>query len=134
MKSHSHGKIVVTLIALVLVSCFAGVLIGFRISQQDMQIRFNPETWNDYAVKLLEQKLRLSNSQKEKIIGVIEKAVVEMKQVHLKTKQQTIQIVNEMMAGIDQELTPEQRVIAETLVPKEEEMTIDLLKVQSKKK
>ena len=134
MKPHFQGKIVVTLIALVLVSCIAGVLIGIRISQQDMQRPFNPETWNDYALKLLEQKLRLSNSQKEKIQVIIDKAVVEMKQVHLKTKQHTIQIMNEMMAGIDKELTPEQRIIAENLVPKEDEMTIDLLKVQSKKK
>jgi len=133
MKFKFQGKIALTLMALVLVSGLAGVFLGMRFTRQDMQRRFNPETWNEYALHILEQKLSLSPSQKEKIQIVIDKAVVEMKQVHLQTKQQTIQIVHQMMNSIEQELNPEQRKIAESLVPKENEMTIDLLKVQPRK-
>jgi hypothetical protein len=133
MKFNFQVKIALTLLALVLVSGLAGAFLGMRFTRQDMQRRFNPETWNEYALHILEQKLNLSISQKEKIQIVIDKAVSEMKRIHSQTKQQTIQIVNQMLADIEQELDPQQRKLAESLVPKEDEMTIDLLKVQPRK-
>jgi hypothetical protein len=50
-----------------------------------------------------------------------------MKTVHRETVQKTVGIMNRMLGEIDQELTPEQRKIAEHLAPRQEDLTIDLL-------
>lgn len=123
-------SIVLTLAALVLVSALAGGFIGARWGRAQAQHRFNPETWNDYAMKLLEERLRLTDAQRGRIQGAIDHAVTDMKTVHRETVQKTVGIMNRMLGEIDQELTPEQRKIAEHLAPRQEDLTIDLLKVK----
>jgi hypothetical protein len=130
MKISLHAKIAGILAAIVLVSGFIGGLIGQRLTRQEMRQRFNPERWNDYAMRTLQRRLSLTEPQQAKIQIAIDQAVKEMKAVHQDTVRRTREIVYRMLDGIDSELTPEQKRLAEKLVPTEQELTIDLLKVK----
>lgn len=132
MNFRRASSIILTLAALVLVSALAGGFIGARWGRAQVQHRFNPETWNEYAMKLLEDRLHLNEAQRGRIQVAIDHAVADMKTVHRETVQRTVAIMNRMLKEIDQELTPEQRKIAEHLAPRQEDLTIDLLKVKPK--
>ena len=132
MRPVRNLPILLTLFALVVVSALAGGFLGARLGREQMRQRFDPETWNDYAMRILEERLHLAPPQRTRLQGAIDRAVGEMKKVHQETVDRTVDIVNRMLGEIDRELTPEQRKIAESLAPKRDELTIDLLKVKPK--
>jgi hypothetical protein len=132
MNPARNPRILLTLLAIVAVSALAGGFAGARLERDRIRHHFNPETWNDYAMRLLEDRLHLADDQRGRIQAAIDRAVLDMKGVHRETVQRTVDIVKRMLGEIDRELTPEQRKIAETLAPREEQLTIDLLKVKPK--
>lgn len=127
-------KVIATLVAIVLVSFALGFIAGTETKQVEMNRRFDPAHWNVYAMNTLRKKLDLTPAQEERIQGVIDRAVAEMKVVHQDTIKRTARIVDQMLADVGRELTPDQRRIAETLSPSADEVTIDLLKVGPEKK
>jgi hypothetical protein len=129
MNTNRSWKIILTLAAIVFVSFSSGFLAGSKTKQVEMRQRFDPSRWNVYAMKTLNEKLDLTAEQQERIQAIIDQTVDDMKFVHQDTVQKTSQLVDELLASIDQELTPQQRTVAETLSPSSEEVTIDLLKV-----
>lgn len=132
MKASDRAKILATLAGLMLVSGAFGALLGARWERRELRLQFDPQNWNEYAMRLIDQKLRLSPEQRVRVRAAIDQAVGEMKTLHRDTVRETGNVVNRMLGAIDRELTPEQRKIAETLVPAPEQVTIDLLKVQER--
>ena len=133
MKGSPSWKIAGLLAAIVVVSFFAGFLAGSKTKQVEMRQRFDPASWNVYAMKTLDAKLDLSSEQKIRLQSIIDQTVDDMKNVHLDTVQKTQALVDQLLKAIGAELTPEQRNIAESLSPSSEEVTIDLLKVEPDK-
>ncbi len=132
MNAPPNLRILATLLALVVVSALGGGFLGARLGREQMRQRFDPQTWNEYAMRTLDQRLRLSPEQRTRIQSAIDHAVLEMKRVHRETVERTVAIVDRMLDDIGRELTPEQRQRAEALAPRRDELTIDLLKVQPK--
>ena len=131
MKTSPSLKITLLLVAIVVVSFLAGFMAGSKTNQVQMRQRFDPVSWNVYAMKTLESKLDLSEEQKMKIQLIIDQTVEEMKLVRQDTVLKTTDLVDQLLSAIGDELTPEQSKIAESLSPSAEEVTIDLLKVES---
>ena len=132
MNTNRSWKIILTLAAIVLVSFSSGFLAGSKNKQVELRQRFDPSHWNVYAMNTLNEKLDLTVEQQERIQAIIDQTVNDMKSVHQDTVKKTSQLVDELLAAVDKELTPEQRTIAETLSPSSDEVTIDLLKVGPK--
>ena len=131
MKTSPSLKITLLLVAIVVVSFLTGFMAGSRTNQVQVRRRFDPVSWNVYAMKTLDAKLDLSGEQKKKIQLIIDQTVEEMKIVRQDTVLKTTELVNQLLSAIGDELTPEQSKIAESLSPSAEEVTIDLLKVES---
>ena len=134
MKTSPSLKITLLLVAIVVVSFLAGFMAGSKTNQVQMRQRFDPVSWNVYAMKTLDAKLDLSEEQKMKIQLIIDQTVEEMKLVRQDTVLKTTELVDQLLSAIGDELTPEQSKIAESLSPSAEEVTIDLLKVESEEK
>lgn len=133
MKKASPWTIIGILSAIVCVTFVAGFLAGSKTKQVEMRQRFDPATWNVYAMNTLDAKLDLSAEQKVRLQSIIDQTVEDMKDVRLDTVQKTRELVDQLLSSIVKELTPEQRKIAETLSPSDEEVTIDLLRVGADK-
>ena len=130
MKMASYWKIVSTLVGIMVLSFLAGYFAGSGTTRQAIQQRFDPERWNTYAMKVLDQRLHLQAEQRQAIQQAIDRAVQRMREIRQSTVQETRRVVDALLDEIGSELTPEQQQLAETLAPREEELTIDLLKVK----
>ena len=129
-----HWKIIVCLLAIVAVSGLAGAKFGYQKAKRDMRAKHNPEQWNERAMQGIDAGLQLSPKQRVKIQTLIDEAVDEMKVVQVETVGRTSEIINKLVADLDKELTAEQKEKFAKMKPKESDVTIDLLKVQPRKK
>lgn len=129
-----HWKIIVCLLAIVAVSGLAGAKFGYQKAKRDMRAKHNPEQWNERAMQAIDAKLQLAPKQRQKIQTLIDEAVDEMKVVQGETVGRTTEIINKLVADLDEELTTEQKEEFAKMKPKESDVTIDLLKVQPRKK
>jgi len=127
-------KIILVLIALVLVSVAAGGVIGAKYAERALKRRHAPETWDQSVMRALQKHLKLTPPQTEKVQGVIDRGVGEMKDLRLETIARTDVIINRMIGEIDQELTPEQSAELHTLKDQRGATTIDWLKVEPRQK
>ena len=126
----SRWKIVLVLLALVLVSGVVGALIGARIARDKARRRSHPEAWNVSAMRSLELRLHLTPAQKEKAQAILDSGVVELKSVRIETIAKADVVVARMIAELDRELTPEQRVEFAKLKDERDETDLDMLKVE----
>ena len=126
----TRWKIVLVLLALVLVSGFAGALVGARIARQKAWRRSHPEAWNVSAMHTLEHRLKLTPPQKEKVQAILDGGVVELKTVRVETIAKANVVIERMIAEVDRELTPEQRTEFEKIKSERDEVDLDVLKAE----
>jgi hypothetical protein len=126
----ARWKIVLVLIALVLVSGYAGGLIGARIQRQKYWRRIHPEAWNVHAMRTLEGRLHLEPAQKDKVQAVLDSGVVELQQVRGETITKTNAILDRLIAEVERDLSPEQRAEFEKLKSERKETNLDMLNVE----
>ena len=129
-----HWKITVCLLALVAVSVAIGGVLGFNYARRLAQKRFDPTTWHVRAMQGLEKKLKLTPEQKQRVQAQLDAAVKELRVIHNDTVGHASAVINVLLGHIENELSPEQREIFNTMRPKESDMTVDLLKVDPAKK
>ncbi|MCD6050167.1 MAG: motif protein [Verrucomicrobia bacterium] len=134
MRFLRHWKIVVVLLGIVLASGYAGARFGYDKAKRDMRARHNPEQWNERAMRGIEEGLKLSPEQRQKIQRLIDAAVDDMKVVRVETVERTTGIVKKLVVDVENELTEEQRVKFSKMKPKQSDMSLDLLKVEPRKK
>lgn len=134
MKLLRHWKIVGLLLCLVLVSAYAGGRFGYQKAKRDMRARHNPEQWNEQVMRVLDRDLKLEPAQRAKIEKLIDDAVDELKVVQGDTLEKTTVIINKLVEDVDGELSPEQKEKFTKMKPKQTDVTLDLLKVQPRKK
>ncbi len=127
-------KIVVVLLGIVLVSAVAGGIIGAKLAEHALKKRHAPEMWNQSVMRALQQRLKLTPPQAQKVQAIIDGGVEEMKVIRQDTIQRTDVVIERMISDIDRELTPEQSAELKKLKAQRGATTIDLLKVEPRKK
>ncbi len=129
-----HWKIVVVLLGIVLLSGYVGARFGYQKAKRDFREKRNPEQWNERAMKSLDKDLKLTPEQHQKIQKLIDESVDELKVVREETVAKSKEVVQKLVADVDNELTAEQKEKFSNMKPKDSELTIDILKVEPRKK
>jgi len=129
-----HWKIVVVLVGIVLASAYVGARFGYQKAKHDLREKRNPEQWNERAMRSMDKDLNLTPEQHQKIQTLIDEAVDELKVVREQTVSKSTEVVRKLVADADNELTAEQKVKFSKMKPKESDLTIDVLKVEPRKK
>jgi capsid protein len=130
MSLFRHWKIALCLLAIVVVSGFAGGLIGHRTARQQLEQRNDPRSWNEHVAQVFDRTVKPTPEQGGKIQAHLDKAVRELQAIRLETIARSTNVIGRLIADVDRELTPEQRKAFETMKPKPGELTLDILKVK----
>ncbi|MDR3405255.1 MAG: hypothetical protein P4L99_22360 [Chthoniobacter sp.] len=126
-------KITLVLLGIVLVSFAAGGFLGAKLVDRAYKRRHAPEMWNQTVMRALQQHLKLTPEQAQKIQTIIDGGVEEMKGIRLETIGRTDAVFERMVGQIDHELTPEQSAELQKLKQQRGATTIDMLKVEPRK-
>ncbi len=127
-------KITLILVALVLVSGAAGGFVGYHYARAIFRKRSNPEDWNVRAMRALDSGLHLTPEQHGRIQTIIDGGVEEFKGIRVETIDKSNRILERMIAEVDRELTPEQRVEFDKFKERRVQANLDMLKVEPRKK
>ncbi len=127
-------KIAALLAAIVFVSGFTGYYFGFQVAKAKARARSNPDAWNVSAMRGIERQIKLTPPQRQKIQAIIDGGVVELKTIRLSTVEKTDAILDRLIAEIDLQLTPEQQAEFTKLKKKRSPATLDMLKVEPRKR
>ena len=126
-------KITLVLLSLVLVSFLAGAFLGAKLTERTLKRRHAPEMWNQTVMRALQQRLKLTPEQAQKVQAIIDGGVEEMKGIRLETIGKTDAVFERMIAQVERELTPEQNAELQKLKQQRTATTIDMLKVEPRK-
>src|SRR4051794_16475144 len=127
-------KITLVLLGIVLVSFLAGAFLGAKLTERSLKRRHAPEMWNQTVMRALQQHLKLTPEQAQKVQVIIDGGVEEMKGIRIDTIARTDAVFEKMIVDIDRELTPEQSAELQKLKQQRMATTIDMLKVEPRKK
>jgi len=110
-------KIASLIVLLVLVSLFAGFVLGAVAAKKVAKKKDNPRFWKETAMKQLE-KLHPSDEQRRKFETRVDSAVEELVTIRKDTVTRAEDVVAKAVVDIGAELTPEQREIFDKIKPK----------------
>lgn len=128
-----YWKIILALIAIAVLSGYGGGIVGYRIAKEKARRRSNPEAWNVTAMRALEERLKLSPPQIEKVQGVMDANVVDLIATREETMVKTNVILERMVAQIEKELTPEQAAELLKLRSERRPVPLEMLYVEPRK-
>ena len=128
-----YWKIILALIAIAVLSGYGGGIVGYRIAKEKARRRSNPEAWNVTAMRVLEERLKLSLPQIEKVQGVMDANVVDLIATREETMAKTNVILERMVAQIEKELTPEQAAELLKLRSERKPVPLEMLYVEPRK-
>lgn len=129
-----HWKIILVMVSIVLVSAIAGAKFGYEKGKRYMRNRNKPDNWNERVMRGLESDLKLNAEQKQKVQVLLDNAVEELNGVRVQTIAKTTDVVRKLVDDVDNELTPEQKAKFSKMKPKDSDMSLDILKVEPRKK
>jgi len=127
-------KVIFLQLGIVLVSLLVGGLVGVKWAEHALKRRHAPEMWNHAAMRALQGRLKLTPEQTQKTQAIIDGGVEEMKGIRLETISRTDAVIERMLGEIDHLLTPEQSAELKKLKQQRGATTIDMLKVEPRKK
>lgn len=130
MSISRHWKIAFCLLALAIASGLAGGLIGHRLARRHLEIRNNPENWNEHVAREFDRIVKPTPEQGAKIQARLDQAVRELQTVRLDTIARSTNIIWRLVADVERELTPQQRQAFEVMKPRQAELTLEVLKVK----
>ena len=122
-------KISLGLLGLVLAVSLSGGLIGHRIARRQFETRNNPENWNEHVTREFERVVKPTPEQGGRIQGHLDVAVRELQAIRRDTIVRSTNVIGRLVAEVERELTPAQRVAFETMKPKPAELTLDVLQL-----
>lgn len=128
-----YWKIILALIAIAVLSGYGGGIVGYRIAKEKVRRRSNPEAWNVTAMRVLEERLKLSPEQVGKVQGVMDANVVDLIATREETMAKTNVILERMVAQIEKELTPEQAAELLKLRSERKPVPLEMLYVEPRK-
>ncbi|MGO8677315.1 MAG: hypothetical protein ACLQVX_15770 [Limisphaerales bacterium] len=130
MKRLPHLKILSSLLAIVVASGSAGFLIGHRLARREMARRDNLENWNEHVGREFERIVKPTAEQGARIQAHLDQAVRELEDIRLRTIAQSTNVIWRLVADVERELNPDQRLAFEAMKPKPADLTLDVLKVK----
>ena len=128
-----YWKIILALIAIAVLSGYGGGIVGYRIAKEKARRRSNPEAGNVTAMRVLEERLKLSPEQVGKVQGVMDANVVDLIATREETMAKTNVILERMVAQIEKELTPEQAAELLKLRSERKPVPLEMLYVEPRK-
>lgn len=132
--SKPSWKIAALLVAIVCVSAFAGYYFGFQVARARYRARSNPDTWNVSAMNSLDRKLKLTPAQHEKVQAILDGGVDDLRGIRIDTIEKSNRILERLIAEVGKELTPEQAAEFAKLRSDRIHASLDMLKVEPRKK
>jgi hypothetical protein len=133
MKWILHWKVVLCLVALVMVSGLAGVLVGHRVARRELEARNDPGSWNEHVSRTFDRIVKPNADQAARIQVQLDRAVAELQAIRLETIARSTNVIWRLVGEVEKELTPDQRKAFDTMKPKPADLTLDVLKVKPKR-
>lgn len=134
MKTIRPWMIIASLIALMLVSGLAGMLIGKRMTRYKIIQQNNPETWNEAAMNTFVRIVQPTPEQSDKIRVYLNAAIRDLVAIRADTINRSSNTVWRLVGEVEKELTPEQRTAFEKMKPTQSELSsLEVLHVDPKK-
>ena len=130
MNRLPHLKILACLLAIVLMSGSAGFMIGHKVAWSEMARRNNLENWNEHVAREFERIVKPSVEQDTRIQAHLDRAVRELEEIRLQTIGRSTNVIWHLVADVERELTPQQRLAFEAMKPKPADLSLDVLKVK----
>lgn len=132
--SKPSWKITVLLAAIVFVSGFVGYYFGFQVARARYRARSNPDTWNVSAMNTLDRKLKLTPAQHERAQAILDGGVEDLRRIRIDTIEKSNRVLERLIADVGKELTPEQSEEFAKLKADRIHASLDMLKVEPRKK
>jgi len=130
MSVFQHWKILLGLVAVIIASGLTGGLVGHGLARHQFDERNNPASWNEHVSSEFDRVVKPTPEQATRIQGHLDKAVRELQVIRLETIGRSTNVIWQLVAEVEQELTPDQRKAFEVMKPKAADLTIDVLKVK----
>ena len=128
-----HWKIILALLAIGLLSGYGGGIVGYRIAKEKARRRSNPEAWNVTAMRVLEDRLKLTPPQIGTVQAVMDANVVDLVATREETIVKTNAILERMVAQVEKELTPVQAAELLKLRSERKAVPLEMLYVEPRK-
>jgi hypothetical protein len=128
-----HWKIAIGLVALAAISGFAGLRVGQALARRSHG-QGAAEAWPETALRSLDRKLKLTPAQHDRVQAALDRAIDKLKGIRQQALAETSVVVKELVAEVDADLTPEQRQAFAMQKPGAAQITLDLLRVEPRKK
>ena len=128
-----HWKIILALLAIGLLRGYGGGIVGYRIAKEKARRRSNPEAWNVTAMRVLEDRLKLTPPQIGKVQAVMDANVVDLVATREETIVKTNAILERMVAQVEKELTPVQAAELLKLRSERKAVPLEMLYVEPRK-
>jgi hypothetical protein len=129
-----RSKIILTLSATVVVSLLIGGDIGAHWAAAKIRRQGNPTAWNQSIMKIMQRHLKLTPDQERKVQGHLDDRVTELIGLREETVHRTDAVIEHLIAEVNEELTPQQRVEFAKLAAKRNQTNLDMLKVTAPKR
>lgn len=126
-------KISLGLLGLVLTASLSGGLIGHHIARRQFEARNNPETWNEHVAREFDRIVKPTPDQGARIQGHLDRAVRELQAIRLDTIARSTNVIWRLVAEVERELMPAQRVAFERMKPKPADLSLDVLNLSPEK-
>lgn len=120
-------RIVADLSALALISALVGGLVGRRMARTELEARNNPMNWNEHVSHEFDELVHPSPEQRPRVQAHLERAVRELQEIRRDTVARSTNVIGRLVAAVEGELTPEQRVRFEKMKPRAGEVDLDVL-------
>lgn len=123
----NRWRIVADLSALALISALVGGLVGRRMARTELEARNNPMNWNEHVSHEFDELVHPSPEQRPRVQAHLERAVRELQEIRRDTVARSTNVIGRLVAAVEAELTPEQRVRFEKMKPRAGEVDLDVL-------
>ncbi|MGO8925426.1 MAG: hypothetical protein ACLQU3_00670, partial [Limisphaerales bacterium] len=130
MKVLSHPKMVCSLTALMLVCGLAGFLVGHRVARKQIEVRNDPDTWNEHVAREFDRIVQPTPEQGSRIQVFLDRAVKELQDIRLDTIARSTNVIWRLIGDVEKELTPQQLKAFQQMKPRPADLTLDLLRVE----
>ena len=115
MDALKHWKIILSLTAIFVAGAVTGSVITFKVVRNVVKARTNPDLWSSRVLRDYKHRLKLTPEQIEHIRPLMMEANREMKMTRGDYLQAHGQLIRELHASLDQELTSEQRRVLDNI-------------------
>lgn len=127
MNWRQLGPILASLLGIGVLCAMAGGAVGYRLGRDAVRARANPETWHAHATRRFDAIVKPTPEQSRRVDAHLTATLSELREIRNDTITRTAAAVDRLVAKVESELTPEQRVAFESLKPRRGEVGLEVL-------